>query len=362
MMWEDTMIGDTGPSDNTRRQFLASLAAASAAAMLPAGEVFAQAAKPHGIIDTHHHFYAPEYKAASDEFGAQFHIPPIPLITSWTPEQSLEEMDKGGIQTSVISLPSTPGLWFNKGPEMAVKMSRICNDYAATMVQKYPKRFAFWASLPMLDVDASLKEIAHALDDLKADGIGLQTSYGDKWPGDPMYAPVLEELNRRKAVIYFHPLAPSCCGRLNYGAPNPAVFEVPFDTVRAITSLLMTGSLVKYKNIKWLWSHGGGAMPMLSGRINQFVKDDKNRPNYAPDGIYAELNKLYYDTANAVWKPTWGSIRSLVPTSQILFGTDYPYFFVDQVPELEKRGLPAKDLQAVYSGNAKKLLPRLAKL
>ena len=79
-------------------------------------------------------------------------------------------------------------------------------------------------------------------------------------------------------------------------------------------------------------------------------------------GVYAELEKLYYDTANAVWKPTWNSTRSLVPISQIVFGTDYPYFFVDQVPELAKRGLSPKDLQAVYSGNAKKLLPRLAKV
>ena len=345
-----------------RRQFLAGLAASGAATLLPAGELVAQPAPPRGIIDTHHHFYAPEYKQASQDFNGQFHIPPIPLTDSWTPEQSLAEMDKGGVQLAVLSLPSTPGLWFNKGPEMAVKMSRLCNDYAAGVVQKYPKRFAFWAALPMLDIDASLKEITHALDELKADGIGLQTSYGDKWPGDPTYAPVFEELNRRKAVVYFHPLAPACCGRLADAAPNPAVLEVPFDTVRSITSLLMTGSLVKYRDIKWLWSHGGGAMPMLSGRLNQFVKDDPKQPSYAPDGVYAELNKLYYDTANAVWKPTWGSVKSLVPTSQLLFGTDYPYFFVDQVPELQKRGLSPKDLQAVYSGNAKKLLPRLAKI
>jgi len=347
---------------HNRRQFLTGLAATSAATIISSRETLAEAGAPRGIIDTHHHFYPPEYKQASTEFNTQFHIPPLPLTDSWTPEQSLAEMDKGGIQLAVLSLPSTPGLWFNKGPEMAVKMSRLCNDYAAGVVQKYPKRFAFWAALPMLDLDASLKEIEYALDKLKADGIGLQTSYGDKWPGDPIYAPVFEELNRRKAVVYLHPLAPACCGRIADAAPNPAVLEVPFDTVRSITSLLMTGSLVKYRNIKWLWSHGGGAMPMLSGRLNQFVKDDPKRENYAPDGVYAELNKMYYDTANAVWKPTWGSLRSLTPASQLLFGTDYPYFFVDQVPELAKRGMGAKDLQAVYSGNAKKLLPRLAKV
>ena len=345
-----------------RREFLTGLAAAGAATMLSGSAALAQAPMHRGIIDTHHHFYAPEYKQASIDWAEPKHIPTGPLIKSWSPEQSLEEMDKGGIETAVVSLPSTPGLWFDKGPEMAVKMSRIVNDYAAGMVQKYPKRFGFWAALPMLDIDASLKEITRALDELKADGIGLQTNYGDKWPGDPMYAPVFEELNRRHAVVYFHPLTPACCGRIQDGAPNPAVLEVPFDTTRAIVSLLMSGSFVKYRNIKWLWSHGGGDIPMLSGRINAFVRHDKNLASFAPNGVYAELQRMHYDTANAVWKPTWGAVRSLIPVSQIVFGTDYPYFFVDQVGELAKRGLSAKDLQAVYSGNAKKLLPRLAKL
>src|SRR5258706_8136736 len=93
------------------------------------------------------------------------------------------------------------------------------------MVRDSPGRYGLLATLPMVDVDASLKEIEYAFDTLQADGVGLQTNYGDKWPGDALYRPVFDELNRRKALVYFHPLVASCCARLSVGT-FPAVIEV----------------------------------------------------------------------------------------------------------------------------------------
>ena len=85
------------------------------------------------------------------------------------------------------------------------------------MRRDYPGRFGIFAPLSMMNIDATLKEIEYAFDTIKADGINLQTNYGDKWLGDPVYKPVLEELNRRKAVVYVHPLVAACCGRLSVG-------------------------------------------------------------------------------------------------------------------------------------------------
>ncbi len=126
-------------------------------------------------------------------------------------------MEKGGVELAILSLSSIPGNWFGGDPATAVRLSHACNEYAAGMVRDHPGRFALWASLPMLDVGASLEEMRYALDDLKADGIGLATCYGDKWPGDPTFKPVFEELNRRKAAVYFHPLSPNCCGNSTAG-------------------------------------------------------------------------------------------------------------------------------------------------
>src|SRR6185437_8155241 len=90
-------------------------------------------------------------------------------------------------------------------------MARGWNEFMAQMAADHPGRFGIFAALPILDIDGSLKEIEYALDTLKADGVALMTNIGDKWLGDPYYAPVFEELNRRGTILYTHPVAPNCC-------------------------------------------------------------------------------------------------------------------------------------------------------
>ena len=171
----------------------------------------------------------------------------------------------------MLSLASTPGVWFDAGADKAHDMARLCCDFAAEMVRDKPGRYALFAPLSMMDTDTTLKEIEYVFDTLKADGINLQTNYGDKWLGDPAYKPILEELNRRKAVVYVHPLVASCCGRLSVGA-FPAVIEVPHDTTRTVVSLLLSGSFAQQRDIKWLFSHAGGTIPFLAGRIEAFYE------------------------------------------------------------------------------------------
>jgi len=147
----------------------------------------------------------------------------------------------------VLSVASTPGVWFDLGPEKAGELARTCNDFAAEMMRDYPGRFGLFATLSMLDIDQTLKEIEYALDTLRADGVGLQTNYGDKWLGNAVYKPVFDELNRRKVVVYVHPLVASCCAQLSVGT-FPAVIEVPHDTTRTVTSLLLSGGFARWRH------------------------------------------------------------------------------------------------------------------
>jgi predicted TIM-barrel fold metal-dependent hydrolase len=345
-----------GPS---RRQFLAGAAAFSAAAVLPDHGARAQA-KPK-LIDTHHHFYAPAYQKAWMDWEDQRKIPHFGTQVSWSKQKAVEEMDQNGITTGSLSVPSTPGLWFDAGPKAAEQMARTCNEFAAEMMRDYPGRFGLFATLSMLDIDATLKEIEYVFDTLKADGVGLQTNYGDKWLGDAAYKPVWEELNRRKAVVYVHPLVAACCGRLSVGA-FPAVIEVPHDTTRAVTSLLLSGTFARHRNISWLFSHAGGTVPMLAGRIEAFYERrarGTNADGFAPDGIEAEFRRLNYDTANATHPAAMAALMKLVPVSQITYGTDYPYFPLNQIDNLRKLGLAPADLDAIQSGNATRLVARL---
>jgi predicted TIM-barrel fold metal-dependent hydrolase len=229
------------------------------------------------------------------------------------------------------------------------------------MVRDHKGRFGLFATLSMIDIDATLKEIEYAFDTLKADGVGIQSNYGDKWLGNPVYKPVLEELNRRKAVVYVHPLVAACCGQLSVGA-FPAVLEVPHDTTRTVTSLLLSGTLTRLRDIKWLFSHAGGTIPMLAGRIQAFYGHNTRGEQgaFTEESIAEEFRRLHYDTANATSAPTMAALMKLVPVSQITFGSDYPYFPVSQIETLRKMGLPAGDMQAIESGNVTRLIPRLS--
>jgi predicted TIM-barrel fold metal-dependent hydrolase len=341
---------------STRRSFLAGAAAVGAASTFP-GAGHAQGAA-RLLIDTHHHFYPPPYLSAWNEWDDAHKQPHFAPHAAWSRERAVEAMDKAGVRAAILSLPSTPGLWFNAGATEADRIARICNDYGAEMVRQFPGRFGLFATLPMVDINSTLKEIEYVFETIKADGVGLQSSYGDKWLGDPIYRPIFEELNRRKAVVYVHPVAGACCTNLNVGV-NVSTLEVPFDTTRSIASLLLSGTLARTRDIRWLFSHAGGTIPMMAGRINSFYANNPRRAEFAPEGIEEELRKLYYDTANAAFGPNMAALMKFVPASRITYGTDYPYFRLDQINILRQAGITDADMRAIESGNAVRLIPRL---
>jgi predicted TIM-barrel fold metal-dependent hydrolase len=310
------------------------------------------------LIDTHHHFYPPDYQKAWLEWETARNIPHFPSQVAWSRSKAIEAMDQAGIRAAVLSIASTPGVWFGLDAEKASQMARECNDYAADWMRERSGRFGLFATLSMIDIDRTLKEVEYAFDTLKADGVGLQSSYGDKWLGDGKYKPVFDELNRRGAVVYVHPLVADCCAGLGVGA-LPAVIEVPHDTTRCVTSLLLSGGFARWRDISWLFSHAGGTVPMMAGRINAFYGKRPDLKAFAPDGIIGELRRLNYDTANATSAPTMAALTKLVPASQITYGTDYPYFGLGQFRDLQVIGLSAADLELIGSGNATRLIPRL---
>ncbi len=355
------MAHDHASDAASRRELLTALVAAGASTLLPRSGLRAEPATARRLVDTHHHYYPTEIITSWQDYMTRSNQGRLQAnVANWAPASSLEEMDKGGVATSILSLASIPGVWFGLDPAGMRRMSRLCNEFAAKMVQDHPGRYGLFASLPMPDVDGSLEEIEYAFDTLRADGINLSTSFGDRWPGDPAYKPVFEELNRRKALVFFHPYAPNCCGSLNSGV-SPGLLEFPYDTGRAITSLLLSGSLARLRDVRWLFSHGGGPMPMLAGRVAFFAAARKDIAEIAPNGVLAELQRLYYDTANAAWPISMAGLLKMVPPSQVLFGTDFPYVPTTlQAEALEKNGLSVEALGAIQRDNAARLIPRLA--
>jgi predicted TIM-barrel fold metal-dependent hydrolase len=150
----------------------------------------------------------------------------------------------------------------------------------------------------------------------------------------------------------------ACCARLSVGTLNP-VLEVPHYTTRAVVSLLLRGTLAKYPDIKWLFSHGGGTIPMLAGRIDFFHGKQEKAKQFAPQGIEHELRKLYYDTANATHPASMAALLKLIPSSQIMYGSDYPYVPLNtQLEALNRLNLSPQVFEDLRFGNAQRLLKK----
>ena len=310
---------------------------------------------PGHRIDVHHHPSPPGYLAARDRRNRSSAW----KQQRWTPARSLEDMDQGGVATAVLSLPHPVGIW-PEDLEQGRRMAREWNEYMAQMARDHPGRFGVFAALPILDIDGSLAEAEYALDTLGADGIGLMTNIVDRWLGDPHYAPLFEELHRRKAVVYTHPVAPACCQNMVPDLGDAAI-EYGTDTTRAIARMMFSGSAHRYADMRMIFSHAGGTMPFLAERLIRTPSlSTENLGERVPNGVLHELQKFYYDTAQTAQPYAMASARKVIPASQLLFGTDFPYRTSrEHALGLLQCGFNEDELTAIEYGNARRLLPGL---
>jgi 6-methylsalicylate decarboxylase len=311
---------------------------------------------PSLTIDVHAHFLPPVYKAALEKAGLKT-IDGGMLAPDWTPERALAIMDEIGVAGAILSV-SSPHVSFLP-PAEAVELCRQVNDYAADLCKRHPDRFGAFAVLPLDDVAASLVELDRSLGILKLDGVALPTHAGGAYLGDPKFVPLLAALDQREAAVFIHPTSPACFEAFGLELPAP-MLEFPFDTTRTVASLMFSGALEKFARIKFILPHAGGTIPYLANRIANVgaieVLGQRSRP---PEVTLNALAKLYYDTALSTAPHQIAALRAVVPVSQILYGTDFPF-----VPEIglhmaeeQFAALPfsREEADQVRRGNAQRL-------
>ncbi len=300
------------------------------------------AAEAGKLIDVHHHYFAPAWmtkfkKEIIESHGERFF--------SWTVQTALDEMDKTGCDTAIVTCGG-PGTW-NGDVQASRTASRDVNEFGARMVKDHPGRFGFFASVPLPDTEGSLKEIDYAMGTLKADGILLWSNYGTRYLGDPGFAPVLEELNRRKLVVYVHPKLTSDLG--DEKDPLRALGINWENTTRTISSMLSSGILMRLPDVKFIFSHGAGLLPMVAARF----------AGKSPEKL-AALKGLYMDTAQVTPNAgAWGALTAFAEPSHILFGSDFPYVADGLSLGLKSVKLSPTEATAIARGYAQKLIPRL---
>jgi predicted TIM-barrel fold metal-dependent hydrolase len=309
-------------------------------------------ASPHRI-DVHHHLFPPPFLAQLLDHDHYLSRGPA---ARWSPQVSIEDMDQAGVATAITSI-TAPGFSLASS-EVRWNVVRQCNEYGTRMAADHRGRFGLFASLPLPDIDASLGEISYALDVLEADGIGLLTSYRNMWLGDPAFAPVMDELNRREAIVYVHPTTADCCVNL-LPMVQDWVVEFPVDTTRTIASLLFSGTILRCPRTKFIFAHCGGILPMVSEHLVRQATIDPKLAQLVPAGVLTELRRFHYDVALRAHPTGLASALQLIGVSQLLFGTDAP-LRVSQatVQGLLDYGFSPQDLRAIDCENAKRLLPR----
>jgi 6-methylsalicylate decarboxylase len=323
-------------------------------------------------IDVHHHIFPAQFMANQErrnpKWGPQ--VPPV-MVEGWTPQLACDALDQAGIATAIVQMKAAPGVWF--GDVVAAgDLAREWNEYTAKMTRDFTDRFGMFATLPMPDVDTTLREIEYAFDVLHADGVQIMSHYELKYPGDQRFWPILEELNRRKAVVFVHPFYLPPSHDILPGV-RPATIEFPFDSTRAILSVVLSGATSRFPDIRFIFCHGGGTLPMLAGRIIELTKvikgrwvgeleDEHELARKVPNGIEHELKRLYVEIANAYYLPTFAALHAFMPETQILFGTDFPFLSVGDHAEGLRKVASAQTVHAIERDNALALFPRFSKV
>ena len=310
------------------------------------------------LIDVHAHFLPDQYREALATAGID-QPDGFPRVPMWNAHEHVEVMDRLGIEACVLSV-SSPGVQFGEGMSAsdAVSLARHVNDVAAATITQHPGRFGAFASLPMADEGESLAEIERVFDGLGLDGVNLLTNVAGVYLGDASLEPIMAELNRRRAVVFIHPTSPACWECTSLGYPRPMI-EFPFDTTRAVTNLLLSGTLARHPDIRWIVPHAGGTLPFLAPRIAGISvllgADD-------PAAVVAQLRRLHYDLAGSASAPVVAALLNFVDRSQVLYGSDWPFTPEPIVGAALGwvTGHESPITQAELNDTAQRLFPRLA--
>lgn len=312
-------------------------------------------------IDIHHHYAPGVFRQAIEDSGGD---PSGWAVPEWSAEEDLKFMEGRDIGTAMLSITS-PGAPIFSDPSESAQLARRCNDIAADLKNKQPSKFGFLAALPdVLDKKGTLEELSYSLDTLKADGVTLFTRYGkdNHYLGHPDIDYLWEELDRRSAVVFIHPTHPVDTTPVNKHLPQP-VIDYPFETTKTAVDMIINGTVRKYKNVKIVLSHAGGALPYLVERVAVLAPYLQGGER-TPQDLIEEAREFYYDTALSGGSNQLLALESFAKPGHILYGSDYPYAPPSAV-DYHTNGLDSfkfKDPEMINNINRKnalELFPRL---
>lgn len=319
-------------------------------------------------------FFDEVVATAPPGFYMQKRVSGIPTLTDL--DARFRIMDGVESYAQILSL-ALPPIEAVAPPRRAAELARIANEELASLVDRYPERFpAAVAGLPLNDVDATLRELDHAIGELGLRGVQLFTHINGKPLDDPSFLPVFEAIAALDVPIWLHPArgaaAPDYPGESTSRFEIWHVFGWPFDTTIAMTRLIFGGVLDKVPGLKIITHHLGGTVPFLESRIKNAYDQFGAR---TADEDYASLLKamprhpleyyrtFYADTALYGSPPALECGLAFFGPERVLFGSDMPFdieggsrYIRLTLAAIEEMSAPAAVKQRMLRDNARRLL------
>ncbi len=310
-------------------------------------------------IDVHAHYFPVEYLDRFDRYGgnqatAFIRKAKMASADSSGLEANLRNMDLAKVDIQVLSVSSQLPYFANETD--AVDAARLGNDIYARAVREYPKRFAAFACTPLPHVAASIVEMRRALDDLGMVGVTTGTMVLGKSITDPAFAEFFAELNRRKAVLFLHPMGENPGLQLIESTKLTWPIGAPLEDTICMLQFMQANIPDRFPDIKIILPHLGGFAPFLTARIDQ-LKERFLPATATPPSVQAKY--FWYDTING---NPWALLctQEAVGSDRLLLGSDYPFWRDDAykhcVDYVAEAGLSAGDVVRVLGGNAQRLL------
>ncbi|MDQ3809076.1 MAG: amidohydrolase [Chloroflexota bacterium] len=311
------------------------------------------------IVDVHAHYHPRAYQDALEHMpgwggprgfgGARF---PDSDAEDQV-QRRLEMMDAAGVGQQVLS-PAAGWAPYAADQRSATAAARVINDRAADLVGRVPARFLALVALPLPHIDAALVELRRGLDELGMVGVNLHCSALDRSLAEPEFLPLYQELQRRRAVVLFHPTGNGICSPFitEYGL-NSAVGTSLEDAAIGL-HLVARRIPAQCPDITFIIPHLGGPLPMLLQRLdNQFSMRERE----LPEPPSATLRRFYYDTVgHGSQAALWCAVTAF-GADHVLPGSDFPVLlafesYARTFAWIREAGLPSADVEQILERSA----------
>lgn len=232
----------------------------------------------------------------------------------------LAEQEKAGVTHSVVS--PIPQLFLYDFPdEITKEISNVYNRSLAEWSKSTPQNISALGTVPLTNPVKAAQVLEDAMN-LGLKGVIIGPGLPGQMLSDEFFTPFFEEANRKKAIIFIHPLL--CEDPRLKRRMMPNLIGVPWETTVCATDLLLSGLIDRYPNIKVLFAHGGGFLPYQMGRLDKGYEQWKlvSVNLQAPPSEY--LKRFWYDTV--LWsQQSLDFLVKAVGEERVVPGSDYPF-------------------------------------